>query len=105
KWKEELESHQVLVMTAAILLQILQHGYIKVSHINLLIFDECHQAVGRHVYAQIMRDYVHTEDAIRRPIIFGLTASVIHGKCKESQIELKIKQLESLMLSRVATTT
>lgn len=104
EWKRELERHQVLVMTAAILLQILRHSYIQVRHINLLIFDECHRAVGNHDYAQIMRDYVHHEDVQKRPVIFGMTASIINGKCAPHQIESKIKALESLMLSRIATT-
>ncbi|RDD42015.1 Endoribonuclease Dicer [Trichoplax sp. H2] len=104
KWVYELDSQQVLVMTADILAQILQHGYIKVSQINLLIFDECHHAVGNHTYVQIMRDYVYKEQK-SKPRIFGMTASVFHGKCRIGQIENKIRSLEAILLSRVVTTS
>ena len=90
KWNQELKYHQVLVMTPRILAQILQHAYLKVEQINLLIFDECHHATGNHDYVQIMRDYVHKVNSNKRPRIFGMTASVLHGKCKVGQIEIKI---------------
>ena len=45
---------QVLVMTPAILLSALRHGFLKLNLIKVLIFDECHNARGKHPYACIM---------------------------------------------------
>ncbi|KOB77872.1 Dicer 2, partial [Operophtera brumata] len=38
----------VIVMTCQILSDMLNHSYIKIEDINLLIFDECHHAVDDH---------------------------------------------------------
>ena len=37
-----------MAMTTQIFLNILQHAYIKVSQVALLILDECHHAVKDH---------------------------------------------------------
>lgn len=42
KWREEFEKFQVFVSTCQIILDTIRHGYLKISEINLLIFDECH---------------------------------------------------------------
>uniref|UniRef100_UPI003AFB824B AncD1D2 n=1 Tax=synthetic construct TaxID=32630 RepID=UPI003AFB824B len=102
KWNQEFEKHQVLVMTAQIFLDILNHGFISLSQVNLLIFDECHHAVKNHPYRQIMRHYKNLEQN-DRPRILGLTASVINSKCKPNQVEKKIKELEATLNSRVVT--
>ncbi|KAL5140770.1 Endoribonuclease Dicer 2 [Glycine soja] len=53
-WKQEMEKHEVLVMTPAILLSCLRHSFFKLNMINVLIMDECHHARGKHPYACIM---------------------------------------------------
>ena len=45
---------QLMVMTPAILKDALAHSYLSLSTIKLLIFDECHNARGKHDYVQIM---------------------------------------------------
>uniref|UniRef100_A0A453CF10 DEAD/DEAH-box helicase domain-containing protein n=1 Tax=Aegilops tauschii subsp. strangulata TaxID=200361 RepID=A0A453CF10_AEGTS len=56
-WETEMAESEVLVMTPQILLHSLQHCFIKMDSIALLIFDECHHAQvhKRHPYAQIMK--------------------------------------------------
>ena len=43
-WEKEFNDNSVLVMTAQIFLNLLLRGFIKLSQVNLLTFDECHHA-------------------------------------------------------------
>ena len=53
KWQQELKKFQVLVMTAQIFVDLLGHGKIRLSKVNLIVFDECHHAKKEHPYAQV----------------------------------------------------
>lgn len=46
---------QVLVMTCHIFLYILKRKILLLSKINLVVFDDCHLAVGDHPYCEIMK--------------------------------------------------
>lgn len=103
-WNKELEKHEVLVMTPKILLDALSHTYIKLEMIKVLIFDECHNARGKHPYACIMKDFYHRELHTNKvPRIFGMTASPIKAKAKGSGYWKDIRDLENLMNSKVYT--
>ena len=105
RWHTELDQHHVLVMTMTIFKHLLQHSFIKLSQVNLLIFDECHHAVKNHDYVQIMRIFrPHIEaggECIPRRL--GLTASLIPSKCKPGDIEKKIRELEEILACRSQT--
>ena len=60
-------------------------------NINLLIFDECHNATKQHVYARIMDSFYDDCEENERPHILGLTASIINTKMKATDEEV-IKQ-------------
>ncbi|KAK4787035.1 hypothetical protein SAY86_010868 [Trapa natans] len=108
-WKEEIEQHEILVMTPKILLSGLRHCYLKMEMIKVLIFDECQHASGKHPYACIMREfYHHALDAgiTELPRILGLTASPINSKCCQptsSDYWVKLQELETLMNSKIYT--
>ncbi|KAI3814662.1 hypothetical protein L1987_14305 [Smallanthus sonchifolius] len=80
-WDKEMEQFEVLVMTPQILLHNLSHCFIRIQHIALLIFDECHyaQVESSHPYAEIMKIF-YKPDVAKLPRIFGMTASPIFGK-------------------------
>ena len=102
KWENEFNKNNVLVMTAQIFLNLLLHGFIKLSQVNLLIFDECHHAKKSHPYKQIMDRFVGCQET-DHPKIMGLTASVVNKKVKPWQIESEIQELECTLRSTCET--
>ena len=105
KWNSELEQNHILVMTRQIFLDMLSHGFISMSRVNLIIFDECHHAVKNDPYVQIMKHYNDERLVYNKPHILGLTASIISGKCKPNKLEESIKKLEATLNARVETAT
>lgn len=97
-WDKELEQHEVFVMTPQILLHNLSHCFIRIEHIALLIFDECHyaQVESNHPYAEIMKIF-YKPGIAKLPRIFGMTASPIFGK------GASISSLETLLHAKVYT--
>ncbi|KAL2526233.1 Endoribonuclease Dicer2 [Abeliophyllum distichum] len=106
-WKHEKDEHEVLVMTPAILLAALRHKFFSLDQIKVLIFDECHNARGKHPYAGIMMEFYHRQlgNVLQLPRIFGMTASPIKAKGSSSAATYwkQISELENLMNSKVFT--
>ncbi|XXG64625.1 hypothetical protein AAC387_Pa05g2523 [Persea americana] len=105
-WEKEIDEHEVLVMTPQILLHNLQHCFIRMELIALLIFDECHHAQiqNRHPYAEIMKEF-YEPSISKRPHIFGMTASPIIGKggTDQAHYSKSINSLENLLDAKVCT--
>ncbi|KXS12914.1 P-loop containing nucleoside triphosphate hydrolase protein [Gonapodya prolifera JEL478] len=74
-WLKKLEEFDVHVMTAQIFLHIVTSGYVSMSDINLIVFDEAHHAAKNHPYNQVMRDCFAPTEMSHRPKIFAMTAS------------------------------
>ncbi|NP_001163918.1 dicer 1, ribonuclease III S homeolog [Xenopus laevis] len=102
KWYQEFQTHQVLVMTCHIFLNVLKTGNVSLSNINLLVFDECHLAIQDHPYRDIMKI---CESCQTCPRILGLTASILNGKCDPHDLEEKIQNLEEILRSNAETAT
>ncbi|KAJ8678831.1 hypothetical protein QAD02_014618, partial [Eretmocerus hayati] len=93
QWIEELETNQILVMTAQILLNILNPGWVTLDQINLLIFDECHKAVKEHPMRQIMQRFEGFPHS-QKPRILAMSASLLNSNVKIEKIEQTLKELE-----------
>ena len=103
-WHREWSQAQALVMTPQILLNILKVGFMKMSNISLLIFDEAHHCSGDHTYVHIMRDYYKQSPMEDRPRIFGMTASPLSGKSNsELKVNQDIQELQDTMMSKIVT--
>ncbi|KAL9315523.1 hypothetical protein ACSQ67_016524 [Phaseolus vulgaris] len=107
-WKQEMEKHEVLVMTPVILLNCLRHSFLKLNMIKVLILDECHHARGKHPYACIMTEFYRPQlqsGSSALPRIFGMTASPIKSKVgnSESSLSENIQKLMTLLHSKVYT--
>ena len=72
-------------MTAQVLVDMLNAGFITFCDLNLLIFDECHHATGKHPYKIIMNGFAERKQTLTHgtmPKVFGLTACVFTSKVK-----------------------
>ncbi|XP_057839229.2 endoribonuclease Dicer homolog 3b isoform X2 [Cryptomeria japonica] len=103
KWKREVETNEVLVMTPQILLDGLRLNLLKLDMVHLLIFDECHHACGHHPYAKIMKESYYGSQ--HKPKIFGMTASPVMRKGVSSSVDCEdqIARLEDILDSKVYT--
>lgn len=102
-WEEEFNEYNVLVMIAQIFCDLLEHSYIQLSQVNLLIFDECHHAKKNHPYKQIMQAF-NSNLGADHPKILGLTASVVNKKVKHLEnLESEIRDLECTLRSTCET--
>ncbi|KAJ2766850.1 Dicer-like protein 1, partial [Coemansia nantahalensis] len=90
-WTDKWSSSGVLVMTHQVLLNSLRAGFVRISDIDLLVFDECHHARGNHPYTLIMREFYDMCPELDRPHIFGMTASPLnaHESAEESVAHLQ----------------
>ncbi|KAG5574723.1 hypothetical protein H5410_054857 [Solanum commersonii] len=107
-WQQQVDNHEVLVMIPAILHAALRHSFLQMDMIKVIIFDECHNARGKHPYASIMMEFYHhqlTRENAQLPRIFGMTASPIKSKASSTADSYwqKIRDLENLMHSKVYT--
>ena len=101
--QNNLLAKDVVVCTAAILLDCLHHSFIQIEQINLLIFDEAHHAKKNHPYSVIIKDFYADAEKRNslRPRIFGMTASPID--VKRGDILTGALELEGLLHSEIAT--
>jgi superfamily II DNA or RNA helicase len=95
---------QVIVSTPMILLTLLRHAVIKISDIELIIFDECHHCIGNHPYAVIMNEFYHPSTVETRPRIFGMTASPLAQSSAILNETLEsLSQLQKIMDCSIVT--
>lgn len=97
------------------LLDLLNHAYFDLKTVALLIFDECHHALGRRHPFRLILDYYRRilpgfggytiddkasflEDRAR---VLGLTASVLNKNVSFSLLDETVNKLEKIMCSRL----
>ncbi|CAB41233.2 dicer [Schizosaccharomyces pombe] len=96
--------YNVIVITADLFYLFLARGFLSINDLNLIIFDECHHAIGNDAYARIMNDFYHRAKAVLSkkhftlPRIFGMTASPFTGK--KGNLYHRLYQWEQLFDSK-----
>jgi ERCC4-related helicase len=99
------DSYNAFVAIPNILYKLLSRGFIKISEINMIIFDECHHTDMDHPYNKIMNEFYffykkhpHKKDFknIKLPRIIGLTASPLKSSIKGSIESSAQKAMEIL---------
>jgi ERCC4-related helicase len=96
-WDAALHNHRIIISTHAVLLNAMQHAFVKLSSLALLVFDEgktmqCHKSTkltlvqahhcnGKHPANLIMQQFYHNqkrdEGPNDMPHILGLSASPV----------------------------
>ncbi|KAK1244347.1 hypothetical protein MKX07_003146 [Trichoderma sp. CBMAI-0711] len=101
-WDKQFAEHMAFVCTAQILLDLLACGFISMSQINLIVFDEAHHAKKSHPYARIIKDH-YLRAGNERPRILGMTASPVDALTRD--VRYAAAELESTLCSKIATIT
>ncbi|MFX1567316.1 MAG: DEAD/DEAH box helicase [Promethearchaeota archaeon] len=93
KRKNLWEDIKVAFMTPQVLQNDLISGLYSVKDVSLIIFDECHRAVGDYAYCFLAKKYIDTS---MNSQILGLTASPgsTEGKINEIKQNLFINHIE-----------
>ncbi|TQW00009.1 hypothetical protein V2A60_005422 [Cordyceps javanica] len=106
-WKSLLKGTQVIVSTYQVLLDALDHAFVKLERLSLLIFDEAHNCVGSNPGGRIMKHFYHyqnspldADNASPRPAILGLTATPSMSAHVKG-----LEKLEKLLNARCITPT
>jgi len=88
------EDAKIIVSTPQIIENDLLSGRIRLSEVALLIFDECHRAVGNYSYVYIAEKYA---EHASEPLVLGMTASPgsDRDKIKEICVSLGVTRVES----------
>nr|VZI18109.1 unnamed protein product [Spirometra erinaceieuropaei] len=110
-WRAQLEKHKVLVATAGVFRDVLNHRKVSLNDVCLLVFDECHHAdpdtnsdftdICQHL--QTFPSGRWRPDYSRGPKVLGLTASVVNNVKQGTPLDTKLRHLEALMRARLIT--
>ena len=108
------ESYNLFVAIPSIVYKLLSRGFLIISEINMLIFDECHHTDSDHPYNKIMNEFYffykkHPKKKdfknIKLPRIIGLTASPLKSSIKgtiessaQKAMELLCENLDSCII-------
>ncbi|CAO2651114.1 Nn.00g094110.m01.CDS01 [Neocucurbitaria sp. VM-36] len=77
-WDAVLQGVRIVLSTHQVLLDALTHGFVRMSKLALLIFDEAHHCTLKHPARRIMSDFFRVENrSASLPKILGLSASPI----------------------------
>lgn len=95
-------SFQVIVATSQILLDIIRHGYVKITDFNLIVFDECHNGRKQHPMHQLMSEFTkHPE--VELPRVIGLTGLLTSSSPILKNVQDELEKLETIFRSTIAT--
>lgn len=93
---------QVIVATCQIILDVVRHGFLKISNFNLMIFDECHHAQKEHPMLKLMEQFSGCPD-IEQPRVIGLTGMLTSASIKPQNVLENLCRLESTYRATIST--
>lgn len=99
-WDAALKNVRVVVGTPKVLEDALTHGFVQMSRLSLLVFDEAHRCIKNDPMNTIMTRFFHpTKDSGQYvPHVLGLSASPVMGAELDS-----LNQIEANLDARAIT--
>lgn len=93
---------QIIVATVQIVLDVLNHGHVKLSDFNIIVFDECHHGRNDHPMHQLMQ---HFEKYSERdhPRVIGLSGMLTSTSVKAQNVKHDLLALEATYRATIAT--
>lgn len=91
-----VDSRDILVMTAQLLVNALKSEEINIMQFTLLVFDECHHTNLNHAFNQIMHAYLKLKlDELHGDVIRNLpqvsTLTLQSSLCNHYQIRYELR--------------
>lgn len=83
-------------------MDIIRHGYLKLSNFNLIVFDECHNAQGEHPMSHLMAKFTDVPEC-DHPRVIGLTGSLTSASVKPQNVLQELRDLEARFRSTIVT--
>ncbi|KAK5654561.1 hypothetical protein OQA88_7190 [Cercophora sp. LCS_1] len=79
-WDSALRNVRIAVATYGVLQNALSDGFVAMSSISLIVFDEAHRCVGKSAGSKIMHDFYWPAKDASQPVprILGMTASPVN---------------------------
>ncbi|KAL7930134.1 P-loop containing nucleoside triphosphate hydrolase protein [Trichoderma chlorosporum] len=91
-WSSLLGTARIVISTPQVLLDALDHAYISMEHLALIVFDEAHNCVGKNPGGKAMLNHYrpHKQAGKSVPSILGLTATPSIQSEKEGMEALEL---------------
>lgn len=80
-------------MTSQILLDLINHGYLPLNRINLIIFDECHRGVNNHPMRRVMQCFQYCPKE-QQPKVLSLSATLLNANTSRAQVEPTLQVMD-----------
>lgn len=94
---------QVVAATVQIILDVIRHGYLKISDFNLMVFDECHHAQKEHPMLMLMAKFKDYPNEHTHPRVIGLTGMLTAPSIKPQNVLEDLKRLEATFRATITT--
>lgn len=73
-----------MVITAQVFLDLIDHAYFSIAKLALIIFDECHHALGvKHPYRVIMDRIMRVSEGMLERLVIGIRLNLFRHPVNE----------------------
>lgn len=92
----------MVTATVQIILDVVRHGYLKISDFNLIVFDECHHAQKDHPMLLLMTKFRDVPPS-EHPRVIGLTGMLTSDSVKPQNVLEDLQRLEGTYRATITT--
>ncbi|GAB7322659.1 hypothetical protein MBLNU13_g03566t1 [Cladosporium sp. NU13] len=103
-WNSFLTGVHVVVGTPAVLADALTHGFVSISRLSLLVYDECHRCIKKDPMNRIMQNFYHPAKQIGdlKPHVLALSASpVMNSAANQNSLQTIESNLDAITVTPV----